>query len=215
MALTCIWYPTYFNPGFHFVASDLRCKKFEHPCLTGCYVFLLHTTSDLNSRVLQKKVPLFPSIWMSNHLRLSSNYHYLYITVVLLGISLNRGRHPPRHSYLKDSWDNTRRKHQVRGWTCITHGKLLAFPLLSLGMKVLVIIATIQALQHSLVTENERHAQSSVTDVAYFVGCACLRSCLSAKTMHKASGFLGLNSDSKWVPQKGHIWLKIAYVEGK
>lgn len=42
-----------------------------------------------------EKVLFFPSIWMSNNLRLSSNYHYLYITMVSLGNLPNRGRHPP------------------------------------------------------------------------------------------------------------------------
>lgn len=99
--------------------------------------FFLNVISDPNSRVLHlyKKVPLFPSIWMSNNLSLSSNCRYLYITVVSLGISRNRGRCPPRHEHLKDSRDDTFIKHQRGGWTCVTQEKSVASPSVSSGSK--------------------------------------------------------------------------------
>ena len=56
--------------------------------------------SDPNSRASYiYRVPLSPSIWMSNNSRLS-NHQHLHVTVVPAGILQNRGRHRPRHGSL-------------------------------------------------------------------------------------------------------------------
>lgn len=95
----------------HFVVSGwLHIQEgLSHPCLTGsnmqhAFFFFLNAIFDPNSRVLCihiYKVPLFPSIWMSNNLRLSSNYHHLRITVVSLRDFIKQRKTPSQAQILK------------------------------------------------------------------------------------------------------------------